>query len=382
MDKQEKIWSLVARKLSGEISDNEERELEELLRDNPESKYAFGKLEDWWHTDEENKQTKKDSLAEDSFKHIEDSFLKTSAEEKKAFSEDKDLPHLAVSQRFSFLKWAAVLIFMIAIGGGIYLFSRKDNRYANIASLTDKGSHQSEISTQYGSKSRVMLPDGTMVWLNSGSKLTYNNKTFGKEDRKVNLIGEGFFDVAKDANVPFIIHANRVRVTVLGTRFDMKSYPNDQTIEATLVSGSIKIGFADSMSKGLILKPHQKVTISKKDWRVATHLKALKKDEDHEGKKNRYNLSSVTYIPKDSTMVETSWVQNKLAFRSESFANLATQLERWYDVKINFGNSKVKHYQFTGVFMDESLEQVLKALQITAPFHYRIEKDKQVYITE
>lgn len=267
---------------------------------------------------------------------------------------------------------AAVILLLICTGLYFRLPPRTPNRPDNGNISYDR---LSEISTHYGSKSKATLPDGTLVWLNSGSKLTYHNNQFGQKTREVTITGEAFFNVTHDADHPFIIHAGRINIKVLGTAFDVKSYPEDNTSEATLIRGAIEVSFADQPEKKISLKPHQKLVVYKDDRMVAQSLNINQKEEVQ-----GYKVSPMTFIPKDSTVVETSWVQNKLAFRSEKFVDLAQQMERWYNVKINFSGSKVKQYRFTGIFMNESLEEALQALQITAPFRYHIEQN-EVFIS-
>jgi ferric-dicitrate binding protein FerR (iron transport regulator) len=265
---------------------------------------------------------------------------------------------------------------VVLLGSGLLLrYYRPQPATATADSYAGGGTN--EITTRYGSKTKVTLPDGTVVWINSGSKLVYNNRSFGLQDREVTLVGEGFFDVAHDAVHPFIIHAGKISVKVLGTSFDIKSYPEDKTVEATLIKGSIEVTITDRPQKKVLLKPHEKLTVFTDDRMITQNLDAIKPDDKQKG----YKITPMTFIPSDSTVVETSWVQNKLAFRSEPFSDLAVQMERWYNVHINFSDGKVKQYRFTGIFVNESLDQALKALQITAPFHYRIEKN-QVYISK
>jgi ferric-dicitrate binding protein FerR (iron transport regulator) len=280
-------------------------------------------------------------------------------------------------RKTSWKKWlvAASLAAVIGLGAALLLKSRPSG--TEIAATTSsQQSGLSEISTRYGSKSKVTLPDGTMVWLNSGSNFTYDNNHFGETGREVTLSGEAFFKVAKDPGHPFVIHAGKIDIRVLGTSFDVKSYPEDATTTATLIQGSIEVSFADQPKKTVRLAPSEKLVVFNDDEQVLQNLSSLKPTG-----RQGYQITPVTVIPSDSTVVETSWVENKLAFRGESFEQLAVQMERWYNVHINFSSSAVKQYRFTGIFTTESLDQALKALQITAPFRYRIEKN-EVYISK
>lgn len=368
------IWSLITKKFSGEATESELSELEDLLRKQPSWQYSYEMLSSWWpllgsqDTDQE---------AAGSFSRIR-ALIEPAAEVRPA----EDLPGMApwempgYSRGSTWKKWmiSAAVVAVIVLGGGWLLRNHpSDTAATRVASSQAAG--VSEISTRYGSKSKVTLPDGTMVWLNSGSNFTYDNNHFGETDREVTLSGEAFFKVVHDPGHPFIIHAGKIDIKVLGTSFDVKSYPEDATTEATLIQGSIEVSFLDQPQKKVLLAPSEKLIVFNDDQLVLKNLNSLKPDT-----KKGYEIAPITVIPSDSTVVETSWVENKLAFRSETFADLAIQMERWYNVDINFSDSAVKQYRFTGIFTTESLDQALKALQITAPFRYSVEKN-EVYIS-
>lgn len=222
--------------------------------------------------------------------------------------------------------------------------------------------------TKRGAKTSITLSDGTRVTLNSDSKIIYP-KRFAGENREVTLIGEAFFDVSKDHHHPFIIHTSKMDVRVLGTAFNVKCYPGDRFSETSLIRGSVQVTLKDRPSDRIILKPSEKLIVSnvgapqdRKDPRLLNDL-----------------LTQVAHIQKnDTTVVETSWVYNKLAFREETFSELSKRLERAYDVKIDFKNEDLKELKFTGTFEKESVASILKALSIVEPFAYEIEDNKIV----
>ncbi len=117
-----------------------------------------------------------------------------------------------------------------------------------------------EISTRPGSKSKVELPDGSVVWLNAGSTLTYD-KDFGKENRAVTLIGEGFFDVTKNKEKPFIISTESISIKVLGTVFNVKAYKEDKQTETSLIHGSIEVTIKNRPNDKIILSPSEKLIV-------------------------------------------------------------------------------------------------------------------------
>lgn len=381
MSEEQRIWTLLAKKLSSEATEAEQKELEELLRHQPSWQYTYEMLSVYWPStaplpDKEAMEKKLRRLRERTARPVGEP--RKAAEEGKAEEEEDGVPpwELASGRPRRRKRWLIAAMVAVVVAAGFTLKYHQPRPVAKTAD-TYAGGGTNEVTTRYGSKTKVTLPDGTVVWINSGSKLVYNNRSFGVQNRQVTLVGEGFFDVAHDAVHPFIIQAGKISVKVLGTSFDIKSYPEDKTVEATLIKGSIEVTITDKPQKKVLLKPHEKLTVFTDDRMITQNLDAIKPDDKQKG----YKITPMTFIPSDSTVVETSWVQNKLAFRSEPFSDLAVQMERWYNVQINFSDGKVKQYRFTGIFVNESLDQALKALQITAPFHYRIEKN-QVYISK
>ncbi|HLR38023.1 MAG TPA: FecR domain-containing protein [Chitinophagaceae bacterium] len=356
----------MSRKLSGEATTAELEELEELLKSNSKAQYSYEVLSEWWeHEDMEMEEQK----SEDSLKRVKEQLSYAETKEENT----ENLPQIEIKPWYR--RWGVAAAIIILLGlSAVYLYPYSFGGNSNFGS-TDKGI-MSQVSTRYGSKSKIVLPDGTLVRLNAGSNITYNNKEFGKSTRTVTLVGEAYFDVAEDANHPFVIHAGEINIKVLGTVFNVKSYPDDSKSSATLISGSIEVSFANRPQKKVRLQPHQTLTL-------LNHSISVEKDINSTPNgihsKKGFMIAPAKLMPEDSLIVATSWVEDKLAFRSETFPELARQMERWYNIHINFSDDKVKKYQFTGIFKNESLKQALKALKITAPFHYDIIGD-EVYI--
>jgi ferric-dicitrate binding protein FerR (iron transport regulator) len=233
----------------------------------------------------------------------------------------------------------------------------------------------SEVVTRNGSRTNLYLPDGTRVWLNAGSRITYN-KDIGAAgnnpaNREVNLIGEAFFDVAHNPGQPFIIHTKRIDITVLGTSFNVKSYPSDKTTETILIHGSIEVAIRNKVNKKIILQPNEKLVVDNED---STFL------QRHVSNRPAILLAQhppliiqkPTYEHMTGAMVETSWVNERLIFQEETFGELAKQMERWYGVTITFSKPELQMLQFTGSFRQETIQQALHALTLTAAFNYTI----------
>jgi transmembrane sensor len=235
------------------------------------------------------------------------------------------------------------------------------------------------IAAARGSKKFMQLPDGSKLWLNAGSRIVFSNG-FITGNREMTLEGEAFFDVKHDERHPFIIHTGRLDVRVLGTTLNVRAYPGDPTMETTLINGKVEIGVAGDGQSSIILHPNEKVTISMDGKAVPEK----RQDGAIAGQTANTPIANtpVKFFRRpiepdrtDGTITETSWVSNKLVFRQETLAGMATRLERWYDVKIIFDNARFRKDTLSGTFPEEPIADVMHALQITAGFHYRIDRD-------
>jgi transmembrane sensor len=233
-------------------------------------------------------------------------------------------------------------------------------------------SQMNDISVPYGSKSKVVLPDGSLVNMNSGSHVRYSSDFHAK--REIYLEGEAFFDVKKDPEHPFYVHTGEISIKVLGTQFDIKSYPEENIIETTVISGSVQIlkNNSGKAEKVLLLKPNQSAvyikdkgfTNPKQHEAVTGKLTAIKKASPR-----------ITIVSKIKPELYTAWKDNVLVFNNEEFKILIPKLERWYNIKIENHYPELNNSRLTGQFDLESIEQALDALNIITPFRYRIEKN-------
>jgi len=231
------------------------------------------------------------------------------------------------------------------------------------------------VEVPYGSKSKVELPDGSVVILNSGSKLSYNSDGFNSEKRSVSLEGEGFFNVKKDSTKPFYVNTKGMLVKVLGTTFNLKAYPDEITEEATLVKGSVQI-FAGTELKetgiGILLKPNDKAIFNKIEKQSSIQRPSSKADKLVEEVK----LQTLE-LQNESKMEQViSWKNDRLIFDNEPFGTLLIKIERWYDVHFQVLYPELNNARFTGKFDKETVEQVLNALASITPFHFEIRKNQ------
>jgi len=247
-----------------------------------------------------------------------------------------------------------------------------------------------KITVPLGSKALIQLPDKSQVWLNSGSELTYPAE-YGETAREVSLIGEAFFDVAKNPAIPFIVKASGLYVKALGTSFNIKCYPEEGTIETTLVEGKVSITSGKNKQKKELvqLSPNQRATYTKDKENITvnnTDSVAVNSNQNNLAKPSNNNSdnenSKLLISKKIDTKVYTAWRENKLVFDNESFESIAIKFERWYNIEIIFQDESIKRYRYTGVVQNETIEQALEALQIASPFYFTVNQNKFVLTTK
>ena len=195
--------------------------------------------------------------------------------------------------------------------------------------------------------------------------------------REVDLEGEAYFDVAKDPERPFIVHASSLNIKAVGTVFVVKSYPQDETVETTLLRGIIEVSRIDyPEGSKVILKPNEKLIFSKQLENGVPQIANTVSGHDNIETVGKISVAAVSKTIPDSNKVETSWVYNRLVFDGDSFQELAEKMERWYNVKIIFKSNELFHYRFKGAFANETVKEALNALQLTANFSYQINNNE------
>lgn len=371
----EYIWLLIARKLSGEATADELHELESLLRQNPDAGYSKEVFNDLWQSPVQQDR----QYSENRYKELVQQIKNMGIDEGRFGHDDHFIDNeqeKAIPVRSSKKRWMVALFsatVFLAVAGSIFFLQDKGYSSADIAGAHSKN----QINTKNGSKTSLILPDGTKVWLNAGSQLDYD-KNYGNKIREVSLVGEAYFDVVKNPERPFIIHTRKMDIKVLGTAFNVKCYPGEKTTETSLVRGSIEVTLKDRQEK-IMLKPNEKLVINNDDFVVPRQSnKGIQPagKQDVVVEKPIISVSHLTFLPADSTVIETAWVQNRLIFSSESFEDVALKMERWYNVKIEFADEKLKTEPLTGNFEKETVSEAFHALQFACPFSFAIKNDK------
>lgn len=239
------------------------------------------------------------------------------------------------------LKVAAILLFPVLVLGIYYLTQKKSE--GNTLAYEQK-------SNQRGQKSRINLPDGTVVWLNSESSLRYVSG-FSNNKREVILEGEAFFEVAKRENLPFKVVTGEIETVALGTSFNVNSFPENRALGISLVTGKVAISHQQSGHKpgAVVLNPGEKLLFD------PIHGDFKKLNFDHKK--------------------ELSWKKGVIYFENADIEHITTTLERWFDVNIVFKNQAKRPWHFSGEFDNSSLERVLERMAYTEKFSFELSGD-------
>lgn len=348
----QKFTELLSEKLSGEISANDDQGFMEMLAANEDYRREYESLSAYFQRKEQP------------YENIDIVFQQIKERINVVGSDPKPIFTPATAKR-SFQQWyriAAIFIFGLCTFFAYQFFKAKDA--ANFpATIVWKKSYTPGRQT-----STILLADGSKVTLNAASEIKYP-VSFNSQTREVYLTGEAFFDVAKDHQHPFIVHTKNISIKVLGTAFDVKSYANEGATETTLLRGKVEITLNKRPEKHILLNPAEKFTLQHAAEPGIEHLNG-----------DIYSITPMTYYKDDKdAILETSWMNNKLLFRNETFSLLSLRLSRWYGVDFVFKSDQLKAYKFTGEFEKESLAEALKALQFITPFKYEIE-GKTIYL--
>lgn len=362
-----RIWTLVSRKLSGEATAFELTELNDLIKTEPKADLYLQAITEYWNIPNETDEEFIEATYHLHLKRLQEKGfdLEEEKEELQSLFDEKGNDFKRRRNNRRILIAAAVL--SVGLISFFTLFTLRNTE----RTIGSQKILQSEISTKAGVRSKIQLPDGSSVWLNGGSKLLYDNLNFGKKIREVTLIGEGYFDVVKNSEKPFIIHANKVNIKVLGTAFNVKAYPGEKNTETSLIRGRIEVTIKNRTEK-IMMNPNDKLIISN-DEVESGRVNNNTKTKVAAGSDVIMAMRHLTIANDESTVIETAWVDNKLVFDKETFEEVALKMEKWYGVSINITDNQLKLQQLTGTFEKETVAEALHALKLSTPiFKYEI----------
>jgi len=216
--------------------------------------------------------------------------------------------------------------------------------------VSDRTPLYNEVFIPHGQTFKLKLPDGTLVWLNAGSKLRFPQSFVNSDNKRiVYLEGEAYFDVAKNMEKPFIINTQEVDVKVLGTKFNISSYDTDDEIVTTLIEGSVNVFETRTPENGINLTPSFQANYNK----FGNKFRKAKVDTD----------------------IYTAWMQNRLVIDHLKFSEILVKLERKYSVKFVNNSESLDNEIYNGEFLDEDIESVLKTISLSTPFSYEVNQN-------
>ena len=193
------------------------------------------------------------------------------------------------------------------------------------------------------------MPDGTLVWLNAGSRMTYS-QGFGVDNRKVELEGEGYFEVQRNEKLPFFVKTKDLQLQVLGTKFNFRDYPEDHEVVVSLLEGKVELNNLLKKEKEAFLAPDERAILNKAN-----------------------GLMTVETVTASNA---SQWTDGYLFFDEELLPDIVKELERSYNVNIHIANDSLNKFRFYGNFFrrEQSIQEVLDALASTEKIQYKIEE--------
>lgn len=359
------IARLIAAELSGSISDEQMKELEGWRKESESNQSQYHAIRDEfvsgeWETKYQDMDLEKEWLL---FKE------QKLSRKNGVIGFFGNLHHRSLPLPYA----AAVAVLMIFAW---FTFKTGSEFAPDAKSLTT-------IEAPMGSRTYVILPDSTGIWLNAGSRLSYSGD-FNRNAREVQLSGEAFFDVHK-SDLAFIVSTPDLNIRVLGTSFNVKAYEDDLFIETTLVSGSLLIEKGNATGQrfdDILLQPNQKATFYRQEGTIALNQvkQNLAEKEDMDPVQPVRNIARIQISDKKDVTTEIGWKDGVLLVDREPLESLVRKLERKYDVSFVFRDESLKEYIYSGRLRELTLEQVMRAMSLTSPIDFSIE-DKTVYLT-
>ena len=327
------IYILIGKVLSRNATSEEIQELEKWKNAAQENQYLFEKSKKAWGKGE--KFISETSLQNDRSK-LESEYNRYLSDRVKKMN------------RQSFIyKIAAVLAFPIAMAIGWYLFGESEKPVQLAEQLY-------EISSPKGHVSKVKLPDGTQVWINTNSSIVYDAATFNQNNREIQLKGEAYFEVTSSEEKPFIVVTPHANVKVTGTSFNVNAYPASTLFETVLAEGKIELQLKSGATESLIVEPNQQVIFN-----------SINK---------KFDIQSV------EVEMFTAWRNGEIIFKDATLADLIKELERIYDIQFHLKPASLGELRFRGMFSyNNNLIEALEKIKKSSNLDYYIE-NKEVWL--
>lgn len=329
---------LVVKYITGQASKLEAEKIDCWIKESPENETYYIRLYELWQN---SLLAGKDSIDTD--------------KAYKKFRARTSRPVFFLPARY--LKTAVVAALFCVVGIGLY---QLNTRFLSETLM--------EVNVQKGKIKKLNLADGTSVWINAGSVLKYS-KNFGKKDRTVYLEGEAYFDIAESATgIPFLVKAAEFTIRDVGTIFNVKSYPDEEIFETTVVEGKVSVEGKlepDAKQNNMVfLNANQVLKINAGKAKETTNSQKVS---------NQSDPVQVMQINASQQNEYHGWKDDLLVFERDSFEEIARVLERKYDVSIVFSDEEFKSYSYTGTFKNiKSISKVFQVIKENTPIDYTV----------
>lgn len=358
------IEILIARYLEKNLTQEDKSQLYELLTssDNEKSfkEVLFSHLSEF-HEDQHDKHTV-------DFDRIYDQLLSEIKYRETRESEKRLLQNKSKVRRLILQGISIAAVFCIAFLLGS-IFDRNRGGIAPELSVT---ATYNEIKAPLGAKSEVKLADGTEVMLNAGSSIRYRSD-YNSLNRDLILEGEAYFKAARNIDLPLVVNAGNLNIKATGTEFNVKAYSDEGIIETTLIEGVVEISQKGDTKKDqiLVLEPNQKAIYAHQFDQLT--LEKIKEMEPLAMRPAKVSTDKLLLSTRTDVEQVTAWTKNKLIIRSENLESLCIKLHRKYNVTFIFGDEEIKKNRFSGTLLDETLQQLLDAIKLSAPVDYLLD---------
>lgn len=265
----------------------------------------------------------------------------------------------------------AAMIALAVIGCSALFCSMREGHPA--APETVPAEERIEFAVSFGSPASTSLPDGSRIWVNAGSRISYA-PDYNDTQREIRLEGEAYFDVTTDPNKPFVVRARDISIVATGTAFNVSAYADDLSVTTTLVHGRVTIN-GGSIPEPIEVAPNQTVEYFIGENGRASMARSL--EESNLTPATR-NISVIAHVPaiklENNPAIYTSWKEEQWVIEGERLESLMHKIERRYNVSVYFTDEEIKGYRFNGSFAGETIDETLRIIHRTLPIDYKIDK--------
>lgn len=328
----EKSDILIPKAISGNATIQEVNELEVWRNSSPDNESIINESSTIWNNSE----------SYISHSDIEEDKLKIQSR----IYENETLKNKKLKFLVRIYRIAAILSFPVALALGWYFFGEKNAKSLNPLFC--------EIAAPKGHIAKCILPDGTEVWINTNSSITYNSTEFNQSGRNIRLSGEAYFEVKENKEIPFIVQAGKTMVKVTGTTFNLKAFEQSGFFEAVLEEGTITLQLNEVAENEITLLPGKRLVFDK----VKNESKIIDVD----------------------SKVYSAWRNGEILFKDATLNDLIKELERIYDINFLLQDPQLGLFRFRGMFSyNNNLIDALEKIKKTSGINYYIE-NKEVWL--